>query len=199
MLTLFEKLKAKISPPRRQYPIKGDECGQSACFRCFCQYDKGYPPKDIYASIGISLRTARRYHADWGKYPPNFAGHYWLMKQILKHGGSLVPPIIEGIGRRYNMPREEVEERLAIPWGLHSLMLDRWPNFQGKRPWTWETAIASVLRELTGWPTPLIEPEDKLRALAWLQRQQAEKRYQARIMNSITRRGRIQTDTAASI
>lgn len=195
-MKVFQKLKAKVRPPRRQYPIKRDEYGASARSRCFDQYDHGYTPKDVYESMEISLRTARRYYADWKKRPSHFEVNYRLMKLLLKNGDSDVPKIIEGIGRTFNMTSEEVQERLERTWGLRSLMLKRWPKVSGPSRWVTETQLAACLRRLTGWPTPLIDPRDNLRALALLEKQLAQRRQQARIDDFIASRSRLARDNA---
>lgn len=66
----------------RKYPIKRDSYGRSARQRAFAAFENGKTPAEVAVMVPISVRTARRYFADWQKLPHNLELHYRMIRPV---------------------------------------------------------------------------------------------------------------------
>ena len=112
----------------RKYPIKRDEFGRSARQRAFWLFDTGMRPSAVAPRVGISVRTARRYCADWKKTGADDK-RYHFVKKLIKNSSEFSEKTIEILSTGLGMSREEVIERLQKPWGLRQGLLGEWPNY----------------------------------------------------------------------
>jgi len=65
---------------KRKHPIKRDDRGRSARQRAFKAFKGGSTPAQVATMVPISVRTARRYYADWKKLPQNLEMRYRILK-----------------------------------------------------------------------------------------------------------------------
>ena len=131
---------------RRQYPIKRDDRGRSARQRAFEAFKQGAKPAEVAATVPISVRTARRYYADWKKLPESVEIRYRLLRVARKHNSGFSQELIELLGAQLEMPEAEVAERLERPWGLKKLLMGEWPDRRQERERTdAETRLHSAL------------------------------------------------------
>jgi AraC-like DNA-binding protein len=93
----------KLSKKRRKYPIKRDESGKSARCRAFDAFDRGLRPAQVIREVGISLRTACRYFADWKKHRPRLEPRYRFAKRLLKNHPEFSEGTITMIGEALGM------------------------------------------------------------------------------------------------
>ena len=118
-----------LKKKKSKYPIKRDESGQSARQRCFDTFDSGKGPAEVSRLAGTSLRTSRRYYADWKKLPDNMGLRYHMAKSLWKKS-EFREDTIEIIASSLGMSEEEVEMRLQKPWGMKQLLMGKWPNYR---------------------------------------------------------------------
>jgi len=118
---------------RRKYPIIRDDLGRSARQRAFQAFKGGSTPAEVATMVPISMRTARRYYADWKKLPENVEIRYRLLRVARKHNSGFSQEIIESLGAQLEMPEAEVIERLQRPWGLKQLLMGEWPDRRQER------------------------------------------------------------------
>jgi transposase len=116
---------------RRKYPIKKDEFGMSRRQWAFSYFDRGMSPAEVAAKVGISVKTARRYKADWNKRTANMEIEYRVLKNIQKNKPEQFEGLVTLWSEFLGMAKEEVVERLQKPWGLKQLLLRKWPNYAG--------------------------------------------------------------------
>ena len=110
------------SPHRkRKYPIKPDEMGRSARARAFELFDKGLQPPQIPGMVEVSLRTARRYYADW-KDKPYTKGYYDLVKMLLGRKSPVRDMVIGYLASIHGVPKSEMERWLERPGGLKRVL-----------------------------------------------------------------------------
>ncbi len=121
-------LAIRLKRKKRKYPIKRDEFGQSARQRCFDTFDSGKRPAEASRLVDVSLRTARRYYADWKKLPNNMELRYHIAKSLRKNS-EFRKDMIEIIANSLRMSEEEVEKRLQKPWGMKQLLMGKWPDY----------------------------------------------------------------------
>ncbi|MFC1982272.1 hypothetical protein ACFLV5_00545 [Chloroflexota bacterium] len=99
-----------------------------------CLYDdkfiaaSGKRPAEVSRLVGISLRTTRRYYADWKKLPDNMELRYHIAKSLRKNS-EFSEDMIEIIASSLRMSEEEVEMRLQKPWGMKQLLMGNWPDY----------------------------------------------------------------------
>jgi len=119
---MFNRLRIKLGKKPRKYPIKRDEYGRSARRRAFDDFDDGKQPDEIALMVGISLRTAYRYFADWKRQPKNLQMRYRIAKAVLKNDREFREETIKSLVSNLGMSEEEVAMRLQRPWGLKQLL-----------------------------------------------------------------------------
>jgi hypothetical protein len=134
-----------ITRDRRKYPIKRDESGQSARKRAFAAFDEGKKPEEVYGSIEISLRTARRYYADWKKLPKNFTKNYELQRKLKRRGSPFFDDkTIKQVATKVFISEDEVAYYLRQPWGLHKIIRGEFIPDQDRK-YQLDIAIRKVL------------------------------------------------------
>lgn len=130
MVNFFRKPARK----RRKYPIKYDERGQTARSRAFAAFDQGLRPAQAIQEVNISLRTARRYFADWKKRPPKLEERYQLLQYMIRRDPGLRERISQVAAELLGVPQSEILARLQTPWGRKQLLAGRWPAGDRTRP-----------------------------------------------------------------
>ncbi len=119
-------LSIKLKKKSRKYPIKRDEYGASARQRAFEAFSYGKRPVEVAPTVGISLRTACRYFADWKKLPKNSELWYRMVKAGLKNRPGFPEEVIKTFAARLDVSEEEVRERLQKPWAMKQLVMGKW-------------------------------------------------------------------------
>lgn len=119
-------LSIKLKKKSRKYPIKRDEYGASARQRAFKAFGYGKRPAEVASMVGISLRTACRYFADWKKLPRNSELWYRVAKAGLKNQPGLPEEVIKTFAAKLDMSEEEVRGRLQKPWAIKQLVTGKW-------------------------------------------------------------------------
>ena len=130
---MFNILAIKLKRKSRKYPIKKDEYGTSARHRAFDAFDSGQRPAEVSRQVGISVRTACRYYADWKKLPKNLEFRFNVVKKIIKDDPEFSRKTISMLSDCLGMSEEEVILRLQKPWGLKQLMKGDWPNYRRQK------------------------------------------------------------------
>ena len=97
---------------KRKYPIKKGKYGRSARRRAFQLFDFGRMPDQVYAELDISLRTARRYYADWKKLPGAYSAHYKLAKHLRKNRPDIHYDMVRQVADEFKIPADET----SIPY-----------------------------------------------------------------------------------
>lgn len=110
----------------RKYPIKRDEYGKSTRRRCFDLFDKGTRPAEAGRTVGVSLRTACRYFADWKQLPKNLRIVYTLIKAMIKSNSQSAERMKETLADHCGISVEQVAILLQKPWGLRQLLTGKW-------------------------------------------------------------------------
>ena len=118
---------------RRRYPIKRDQFGMTKRARAFDCFNRGMNPAQVAHELGISVRTARRYKADWNKWPRNIEMEYKVLKNMMKNDPVKFQRFIDLWSEALGTAREEAVERLQKPWGLKQLLMGKWPNYVRER------------------------------------------------------------------
>ena len=113
---------------KRKHPIKRDDLGRSARQRAFKAFKGGSTPAQVATMVPISVRTARRYYADWKKLPQNVEIRYRSLRVARKHHSGFSQELAGLLGAKLGMPEAEVAERLERPWGLKQLLMGKWPD-----------------------------------------------------------------------
>lgn len=119
-------LPVNLRKKRRKYPLKKDEGGRSARRRAFEAFDRGLRPTQVTGEVDISLRTARRYHADWKKQPRALELRYQLAKEARKYTPEIENELVKALAAELDLPEETILERLQKPWGLKQLVRGDW-------------------------------------------------------------------------
>lgn len=126
---MLSALRIMLKWKSRKYPIKRDDYGKSARRRAFDAFDDGKRPAEVGLMVGISLRTACRYFADWKRQPKNLQIRYRIAKAVLKNDPEFPTEIVKSLATGLGMSEEEVIMRLQRPWGLKQLLVGNWPNY----------------------------------------------------------------------
>jgi len=114
----------------RKYPIRRDEYGRSLRKQSFDYFDKGKMPSKVSYLVDASIRTIRRYYADWKKLPVNLDIQYRMLKKMIKDDPELLWDYINSEADKRGMAREEALLRLQTPHGLKQLLMGKWPNYR---------------------------------------------------------------------
>jgi hypothetical protein len=153
-----------ITRDRRKYPIKRDESGQSARKRAFAAFDESKKPEEVYCNIRISLRTARRYYADWKKLPENFTKNYELQRKLKRRGSPFYDDkTIMMAATELCISEEEVAYYLQQSWGLHKIIRGEFIADQDRKNQL-DDAIRKVvlLKVVTAMEVSALPPKDIL-------------------------------------
>ena len=129
---MIGNLLAKFRRKSRKYPIRKDAFGRSLRQRAFQAFGDGKRPAEVSRMVGISLRTACRYFADWKRRPEALDARYRLAAAVKKRPemwGTLITTVSTTLG----MSQKEVVERFQKPWGLKQLFMGKWPNYAEER------------------------------------------------------------------
>lgn len=153
-----------ITRDRRKYPIRRDESGLSARKRAFAAFDQDKKPEEVFNSFQISLRTARRYYADWKKLPANFTKNYELLKKAKRIGSpSYIENTMCDIAIQLSIPTEEVSHCLEQPWGLHKIISGEFiPDYDRKNRLDEMTRKVVLLKVVSAIELSALSPKDIL-------------------------------------
>ena len=153
-------------PKRRKYPIIRDDRGRSARQRAFEAFKGGKKPVEVATMVPISVRTARRYYADWKKLPQNLEMRYRILKAAYRRTSEFSPETIEALSSHLGMTEGEVIERLERPWGLKQLLMGEWPDRRQERERTEaETRLRAALTLINLMESAGVAPEQILKHL----------------------------------
>jgi hypothetical protein len=119
-------LSIKLKKKSRKYRIKRDEYGRSARQRAFEAFGYGKRPAEVASIVGISLRTACRFFADWKKLPGDSELWYRIAKAGLKNQPGLPEEVIKTFAAKLDISEEEVRGRLQKPWAVKQLVTGKW-------------------------------------------------------------------------
>ena len=162
---MLNVLSKKLRKKSRKYPIKRDEYGASARQQAFEAFGYGKRPAEVAPMVGISLRTACRYFADWKKLPRNSELWYRIAKAGLKNRPGFPEEVIKTFAAKLDMSEEEVRGRLQKPWAMKQLLTGKWAaevreKEEGKRQARLEAAAKLLhLYEVVGVPLDRIIAE----------------------------------------
>lgn len=129
---MIGNLLAKFRRRSRRYHISKDAFGRSARERAFQPFGDGKRPPEVSRMVGISLRTACHYFADWKKHPEALEARYRLAAGVKKRPemwGTLIATVSTALG----VSQKEVVARFQKPWGLKQLLMGKWPNYAEER------------------------------------------------------------------
>ena len=122
----LHNLPVKFKKKSRKYPIKRDEYGTSARQRAFKAFGQGKRPAEVVLMMGISLRTACRYFADWKKLPRNSELWYRVANAGLRNELGFPEEVITTLAAKLEVSEEEVRGRLQKPWAMKQLVTGKW-------------------------------------------------------------------------
>jgi len=176
-----------VTRDRRKYPIKRDESGLSARKRAFTAFDEGKKPEEVYADVQISLRTARRYYADWKKQPANFTKNYELLKKAKRIGSpSYIENTMCDIAIQLSIPTEEVSHYLEQPWGLHKVIRGEFiPDYDRKNRLDEMTRKVVLLKVVSAIELSALSPKDILVLVDRLLKEAQDQRGQSNAVRRI--------------
>ena len=151
---------------KRKHPIKRDDLGRSARQRAFKAFKGGSTPAQVATMVPISVRTARRYYADWKKLPQNLEMRYRILKAAYRRTSEFSPETIEALSSHLGMTEGEVIERLERPWGLKQLLKGDWPDRRQERERTEaEARLRTALTLINLMESSGVAPEQILKHL----------------------------------
>jgi len=111
---------------RRKYPIKRDNSGRSARERAFELFDKEMMPAEIKDELAISVKTARRYYADWKKQGENRKYRDKAFKSHLKECPEFREALVKAFSQHLGLSEKEVDLLLDKPWGQAQIEMGGW-------------------------------------------------------------------------
>ena len=120
----------------------------SARKKAFLYYETDLDPSWVAALVGISLATARRYHASWSKLPRGLnqelatARVTWRVMSIKERTA-----FAKVISSKLKCNPEDILNRMGRPWALRDLLTGKWMSWDvSDTPAIHHSEITSVSR-----------------------------------------------------
>jgi transposase len=123
----------KLMKKGRRHPIRRDQFGMTRRAWAFYYFDKGMSPAQAAHEAGITVRTSRRYKAQWNKRTRNIEATYKVLNNMREDDPKKFQSFVDLWAKEFGMAQEEVWERLQKPWGLLQLLGGKFPNYALER------------------------------------------------------------------